>query len=75
MNAVSNFEEENNDYLKPNAYCVKVTGGTLGRVVDLGIDDEANMGAAMAPAALFKSAPVGTSVFDAWRRAGSYGRV
>lgn len=47
----SNFEKENNDYLKPNAYCVKVTGGTLGRVIDLGIDDEANMGAAMAPAA------------------------
>lgn len=47
----SNFEKQNNDYIKPNAYCVKVTGGTLGRVVDLGIDDEANMGAAMAPAA------------------------
>ena len=28
-----------------------VTEGTIGRVVDLGIDDESNMGAAMAPAA------------------------
>ena len=30
---------------------IRVTGGTIGRVVDLGISDAANMGAAMAPAA------------------------
>lgn len=30
---------------------VRVTGGTIGRVVDFGISDSANMGAAMAPAA------------------------
>lgn len=30
---------------------VRVVGGTFGRVVDLGIDDESNMGGAMAPAA------------------------
>ena len=46
-----NFHKEMNDYIKTNSHCVKVTGGTLGRVIDLGIDDEANMGAAMAPAA------------------------
>lgn len=32
-------------------YAVRVVGGTFGRVVDLGIDDESNMGGAMAPAA------------------------
>lgn len=46
-----NFTKINNDYEKPVTHCVRVTGGTIGRVVDLGIDDEANMGAAMAPAA------------------------
>lgn len=46
-----NFAKENNDYQKECTHFVKVTGGTLGRVIDLGIDDEANMGAAMAPAA------------------------
>jgi len=46
-----NFGKENNDYEKPVKYCVRITGGTIGRVIDLGIDDEANMGAAMAPAA------------------------
>ncbi|NLZ25149.1 MAG: stage V sporulation protein AD [Clostridiales bacterium] len=30
---------------------VQITGGTMGRVVDMGVDDETNMGAAMAPAA------------------------
>ena len=29
----------------------KITGGTFGKVVDLGIEDESNMGGAMAPAA------------------------
>lgn len=46
-----NFDKESNDYAKPNTHYVVVTGGTMGKVVDLGIDDEANMGAAMAPAA------------------------
>jgi len=46
-----NFHKEMNDYITTNSHCVKVTGGTIGRVIDLGIDDEANMGAAMAPAA------------------------
>lgn len=46
-----NFAKENNDYQKECTHFVKVTGGTLGRVIDLGIDDEANMGGAMAPAA------------------------
>lgn len=46
-----NFEKTNNDYLKPISHYVRVSGFTLGKVVDLGIDDEANMGAAMAPAA------------------------
>ncbi len=46
-----NYGKENNDYMRVNSHCAVVTGGTLGRVIDLGIDDEANMGAAMAPAA------------------------
>lgn len=46
-----NFSKSNNDYSIPSKHCVRVTGGTIGRVIDLGIDDEANMGAAMAPAA------------------------
>ena len=46
-----NFEKMNNDYDKPFTHYVRITGGTIGRVIDLGIDDEANMGAAMAPAA------------------------
>lgn len=46
-----NFEKINNDYDKPFTHYVRITGGTIGRVIDLGIDDEANMGAAMAPAA------------------------
>lgn len=45
------FDKESNDYAKLNTHYVVVTGGTMGKVVDLGIDDEANMGAAMAPAA------------------------
>lgn len=32
-------------------HIAKITGGTFGKVVDFGIDDESNMGAAMAPAA------------------------
>lgn len=46
-----NFNKSYNDYGSPNTHYACVTGGTFGRVVDLGIDDEANMGAAMAPAA------------------------
>lgn len=46
-----NFSKSNNDYSSPVTHCVRITGGTIGRVIDLGIDDEANMGAAMAPAA------------------------
>lgn len=46
-----NFNKMNNDYDKPLTHYVRITGGTIGRVIDLGIDDEANMGAAMAPAA------------------------
>ncbi len=46
-----NFGKESNDYVKPNTHYVTLTGGSIGKVVDLGIDDEANMGAAMAPAA------------------------
>ena len=46
-----NYEKRNNDYSKPITHYVRITGGTIGRVIDLGIDDEANMGAAMAPAA------------------------
>ncbi len=46
-----NFGKKTNDYGNPPVCAVKITGGTIGRVVDLGIDDEANMGAAMAPAA------------------------
>lgn len=46
-----NFGRYNNDYLNENSHFVRVTGGTMGRVVDLGIDDEGNMGGAMAPAA------------------------
>ncbi len=47
----SNFHRLGNDYAKPSTHYVTVSGGTMGKVVDLGIDDEANMGAAMAPAA------------------------
>lgn len=55
-NELSNIESENfgksdNDYGKAMPCYACVTGGTIGKVVDLGIDDEANMGAAMAPAA------------------------
>lgn len=32
-------------------HVAKITGGTFGKVVDMGIDDESNMGGAMAPAA------------------------
>lgn len=46
-----NFARANNDYMRENSHFVRVTGGTIGRVVDLGIDDEGNMGGAMAPAA------------------------
>ena len=46
-----NFSKENNDYGKDPVRYVKITCGTIGKVVDLGIDDESNMGAAMAPAA------------------------
>ncbi len=47
----NNFGKFCNDYGKIlDRYC-KVSGGTIGRVVDLGIDDETNMGGAMAPAA------------------------
>ncbi len=47
----SNFGKYYNDYGKMlKNYCT-LKGGTIGRVVDLGIDDETNMGAAMAPAA------------------------
>lgn len=33
------------------SHIIKITGGTFGKVVDFGIDDESNMGGAMAPAA------------------------
>ena len=46
-----NFVREHNDYGNNPSCYVKVIGGTVGKVVDLGIDDESNMGAAMAPAA------------------------
>ncbi|MBR4800095.1 MAG: stage V sporulation protein AD [Clostridia bacterium] len=46
-----NFSKQNNDYGAKPEYYVKIVGGTVGKVVDLGIDDESNMGAAMAPAA------------------------
>lgn len=48
---LENTHKADNDYEKALSHCVKVSGGTMGRVVDLGIDDESNMGAAMAPAA------------------------
>lgn len=47
----ANFDKLNNDYGTAPTHYVRVSGGTMGRVIDLGIDDEANMGAAMAPAA------------------------
>ncbi len=46
-----NFDKQFNDYGKSPQNYVKIVGGTVGKVVDLGIDDESNMGAAMAPAA------------------------
>ena len=46
-----NFSKQNNDYGAKPEYYVKIVGGTVGKVVDLGIDDESNMGAALAPAA------------------------
>jgi stage V sporulation protein AD len=46
-----NFFKTENDYRKEMPCFVCITGGIIGKVVDLGIDDEANMGAAMAPAA------------------------
>lgn len=47
----SNFFNEHCDYAKELPCVAVVRGGTIGHVVDLGIDDETNMGAAMAPAA------------------------
>ena len=47
-----NFAKQNNDYGNNPQNYVKIVGGTVGKVVDLGIDDESNMGAAMAPAAV-----------------------
>lgn len=47
----NNLDSKFNDYTTEATHYVTVTGGTIGRVIDLGIDDEANMGAAMAPAA------------------------
>ncbi len=47
----ANFDKTNNDYGNNPKYYVKIVTGTVGKVVDLGIDDESNMGAAMAPAA------------------------
>ncbi|MBO4380563.1 MAG: hypothetical protein J5815_00235 [Clostridia bacterium] len=47
----ANFDKANNDYGNNPKYYVKIVSGTVGKVVDLGIDDESNMGAAMAPAA------------------------
>lgn len=47
----NNLDSKYNDYTTEATHYVTVTGGTIGRVIDLGIDDEANMGAAMAPAA------------------------
>ena len=47
----ANFDKTNNDYGNNPKYYVKIVAGTVGKVVDLGIDDESNMGAAMAPAA------------------------
>lgn len=41
------WKEETSD----RDFAVRLVEGTFGRVVDLGIDDESNMGAAMAPAA------------------------
>ncbi len=46
-----NFYKNDNEYAIPCTHFVKITGGTMGRVIDLGIDDESNMGGAMAPAA------------------------
>ncbi len=48
--AKENYSRTMNDYAAPYTHAVRVTGGTMGRVIDLGIDDEANMGAVMAPA-------------------------
>lgn len=45
-----NYDREWNDYKNACTHFVKLTGGTIGRVIDLGIDDEGNMGGAMAPA-------------------------
>lgn len=45
-------EETGNEHEYAEKKCVaKVVEGTLGRVIDLGVEDESNMGAAMAPAA------------------------
>lgn len=44
-------EDERGRKKRPRGTEVLVTGGTVGRVVDFGIKDKANMGACMAPAA------------------------
>lgn len=38
-------------YLSSNKSSIKITGGTIGKVIDMGITDVNNMGAVMAPAA------------------------
>jgi stage V sporulation protein AD len=45
------FETSKESFKYEKTHIAKVTEGTIGRVIDLGIDDESNMGAAMAPAA------------------------
>jgi len=54
-----------------NSFEVRVTSATIGRVIDMGIEDESNMGAAMAPAAAdtlithFKETGRAPSYYDA----------
>lgn len=56
---------------KLNGFEVKVTSTTIGRVIDMGMDDESDMGAAMAPAAAdtlithFKETKRAPSYYDA----------
>ena len=45
------LETSKESFKYEKTHVAKVVEGTIGRVVDLGIDDESNMGAAMAPAA------------------------
>ncbi|HKL93843.1 MAG TPA: hypothetical protein VJZ69_01005, partial [Clostridia bacterium] len=68
---VASAKENAQNIDKLNSFEVRVTSATLGRVIDMGLDDETDMGSAMAPAAAdtlithFKETGRAPSYYDA----------